>query len=274
MLDLSIILVSHGHDRLLARAIAALVPALEGVNAEVIMVDNLGHTDFAKDIPQQPFDVRVLSNIHPAGLSRNTNQAATMARGRFLLMINPDTEFHQGRLADAIHYMDEHPEAGALGCRLLYPDGRLQQTYRQFPIVPVIAIRGLYASRWPFQPEFYKRSLMQDVKLDQPTAVDWMLGAWLMMRRDDFFAIRGLDERFFLYYEDIDLCYRIHERGQKVVYFPDLIFYHRYDRGSAKAPLGKAWQMHASSICKYFWKHGYVVRPRYAAPYLPKAGAA
>ena len=170
MLDLSIIIVSHGHDALLARAISALVPALDGVSAEVILVDNLGHPDFAKDIPPQPFDVRVLSNPHPAGLSRNTNQAATTARGQFLLMMNPDTEYHQGKLADAIRYMRDHPKAGALGCKLLYPTGQHQQTYRQFPIVPVIFIRGLYASRWPFQPGFYRRSLMQDVKLDQPDA--------------------------------------------------------------------------------------------------------
>ncbi len=263
MLDLSIIIVSHGHEALLPKALSALVNGLKGVTAEVILVDNLGRADFTKglaDLPALPFEVRVMVNPAPAGLSRNTNQAATMARGQFILMINPDTEYHSGQLSDAIEYLRQHPQAGGLGCKLLYPDGSLQRTYRKFPILPVIFIRGLYASRWPFQPGFYKRSLMQDVTLDQPTAVDWVLGAWVLMRRDDFFALRGLDERFFLYYEDIDLCYRIHQRGQSVVYFPDLIFYHRYDRGSAKAPLGKAWQMHAGSICKYFAKHRYLLR--------------
>ena len=265
MLDLTIIFVSHDHDHLLPGAVAALAPAVEGLSVEVFLVDNLGRPDFGANIGPQPFDVRIFRNAHEQGLSRNTNQTAAAARGKYLLMLNPDTKYERGHLSQAIDYLERTPEAGLLGCRLLNRDGTLQRTYRKFPILPVIFIRGLYASKWPIQPAFYRQSLMEGVVLDRPAPVDWVLGAWLLMRREDFFNMGGMDERFFLYYEDIDLCYRVRQRGQSAIYYPGIVFRHTYARSSAKQPLGRGWQRHASSICKYFWKHGYLLRPRVKA---------
>src|SRR5271163_1432718 len=102
MLDLTVIFVSHDHDDLLPGAVAALAPAVEGLAVEVLLIDNLGRPNFGENVGPQPFDVRIFRNAREQGLARNTNQAAAAAHGKYLLMLNPDTMYERGRLADAI----------------------------------------------------------------------------------------------------------------------------------------------------------------------------
>jgi GT2 family glycosyltransferase len=265
-LDLSVIVVSHGHGAVLEDCLRSLPNALAGLCAEVIVVDNLG-TDAGAAAAVNGHDRTTLyRSPRPQGLSQNINQAARKASGRYLLLLNPDTVFRSGSLSDAIRFMEGEPRAGVVGCRLLSEDGTLQHSYRRFPTAAVVLARGLGADRWKRRPRFYRDRLMEGVRLEDTTEVDWVFGAFLLVRFDRFLALGGMDERFRLYYEDVDLCYRFRQRGWRTFYFPGVSVVHQHARSSAAKPLGQAWRWHLRSACRFFWKHGYIFHPPPGGP--------
>jgi GT2 family glycosyltransferase len=259
--DLSAIIVSHGHGTILQGCLRSLVRALDGLCGEVVVVDNL-HTDAMAAAAVDEHDrVHLQRNPRPQGLSQNINQAARSAAGRYLLLLNPDTVFESGYLSDAIRFMEEEPRAGIVGCRLLSADGALQQSYRRFPTASVVLARGLGADHWGRRPRFYRYRLMEGETLEGIAEVDWVFGAFMLTRRERFLAVGGMDEHFRLYYEDVDLCYRFRQRGWRTFYFPGVTVVHQHARSSAAKPLGQAWRWHLKSACRFFWKHGYAFRP-------------
>jgi GT2 family glycosyltransferase len=144
---------------------------------------------------------------------------------------------------------------------LVNADGSFQQNYRRFPTLPVIVSRALGADHWPWRPRFYRWRMMQGVEFKCPTPVDWVFGAFMLVRRDCFTAVGGMDAGFNLYYEDVDLCYRLRERGLRTVYYPELQFTHHHMRTSARRPLGQAWRWHVHSAYRILRKHRYLLHP-------------
>jgi hypothetical protein len=260
-LDLSVIVVSHGHGQIVHDCLASLPSALAGLSAEVIVVDNLGSDGSLTAAINGNERVMLQRSLRPQGLSSNINQAVRASSGRYLLQLNPDTVFHSGRLLDAIRFMEEESRAGVVGCRLLSVDGTLQRSYRRFPTAPVVLARGLGADRWGYRPPFYRYRLMEDAQFERPAEVDWVFGAFLLFRFDRFLAVGGMDEEYRLYYEDVDLCYRFRQRGWRTFYYPQLTVVHQHARSSAAVPFGQSWRWHLRSACRFFWKHGYAFRP-------------
>jgi N-acetylglucosaminyl-diphospho-decaprenol L-rhamnosyltransferase len=247
--DLSVIVVSHGHEAMLPRCIASLEPALDGISAELLVVDNLPDGGGAAALAEMP--VRVIRNAAPVGFSTNLNRGAAATTGRCLLFLNPDTEHLGGRLADAMRLLDERPEIGLLGCTLQGEDGAPQQNFRRFPSPAVPLVRGLGADRWPWRPGWYERAMMATARGDTPFPVDWVFGAFLLMRRSDFARVGGMDERYRLYYEDVDLAWRLRRAGLATWVFPELRFLHAHQRSSAKRPFSRAWRWHVGSALRY-----------------------
>jgi GT2 family glycosyltransferase len=103
--------------------------------------------------------------------------------------------------------------------------------------------------------------MMHNVTFDRPTPVDWVFGAFMLIRHDHFGAVGGMDPGFVLYYEDVDLCYRLRERGLRTVFYPDLQFAHRHQRTSARRPFSQAWRWHVGSAFRILRKHGPLLRP-------------
>lgn len=260
-MQLSIIIVSHGHEAMLFDCVASLRSVLRDGDAEILLVDNLpGGT--AEQVLHNAFpEVVFIKNHFPKGLSANVNDAAQRARGKYLLFLNPDTVYAAGDLYRAIEYLERYSDIALLSCRLLNGDGSLQQNYRRFPTLPIIVGRALGADHWPWQPRFYRARMMQGVVLERPTLVDWVFGAFMLIRRDCFAAVGGMDAEFRLYYEDVDLCYRLRARGLSTVYYPELRFVHRHMRTSARRPLGRAWRAHVRSACRILRKHRYLLSP-------------
>jgi GT2 family glycosyltransferase len=103
---------------------------------------------------------------------------------------------------------------------------------------------------------------MEETRFDAPHPVDWVFGAFMLMRRTDFERLGGMDEGFRLYYEDVDLCYRFRRAGLATYLFPGIQFVHAHARTSAKQPFGRSWRWHVESAARYFWKSGYCFSPR------------
>jgi GT2 family glycosyltransferase len=270
--DLSVIVVSHGHAPLLPACLGAMGPALEGLSAELLLVDNLPGGAVAAMLARQEgaarlFDhVRLFENERPLGLSANVNLAAEQARGRHLLILNPDTEHAAGRIADAIGFLAAHPGIGLLGCKLLNPDGSPQQSFRRFPDPAFMLARWLGAAHWPWQPPFYRRGLMQGEGGAAPHPVDWVFGAAMLLPMSVFRQAGGMDARYRLYYEDVDLAWRLRQAGLQTWMFPALSFVHAHQRTSAKRPFSAPWRWHVRSGLRFLWRSRALLRSGGSGP--------
>lgn len=254
--ELSVIIVSHGHERMLPACIDALRLGLAGLTAEIIVIDNLQSGAVAAAL--RGADVRLVENKAPVGFAANVNSGAAIAVGSRILLLNPDTRHQAGRLADIVAFLDARPDVGVVGCTLLNPDGTIQQSYRRFPTLGFLLVRGLGADRWPWQPQFYRRGLMEGEPPHHAHPVDWVFGAFMLLRRADFERLGGMDESFRLYYEDVDLCHRFRGAGLATYVIPEVRLVHDHIRASAASPLSAAWRWHVASAARYFWK----TRPR------------
>ena len=235
---------------MLPRCVASLAPALAGLSAEILVINNLPQGSAAAALRNTPACVAV--NPVSVGFATNVNRGAAATIGRYLLFLNPDTAHRDGLLADAIGFLDAHPAVGLVGCTLLETDGSPQQSFRRFPSPAIPIARGLGAERWPWQPAWYRRGMMNAERAAVPFPVDWIFGAFLLMRRSDFVRIGGMDEGYRLYYEDIDIAWRLRRAGLSTWVFPNLRFLHEHQRASAKRPFNRAWRWHVRSAIRYF----------------------
>ena len=250
--DLSVIVISHGHEAMLARCIGSLDAALAGLAAEILVIDNLPAGGAAAAVAGLP--ARVLGSTVPVGFAANVNRGAAATTGRHLLFLNPDTEHRSGRIADTLAFLAARPGIGLLGCTLVGEDGAPQRSFRRFPSVAVPLARGLGADRWPWRPAWYARAMMDAAWQEDPFPVDWVFGAFLLMRRADFERVGGMDEGYRLYYEDVDLAWRLRRLGLGTWVHPGLRFLHEHQRASAKRPFSRAWRWHVASAIRYFAK--------------------
>jgi GT2 family glycosyltransferase len=232
------------------------VPILSDLNLNVVVVDNAstdGTPEFIRDgFPQ----VKLVS------LGKNVGFAAACNRGclelpdsEFLLFLNPDVLPKLETVQALIAYADAHPAVGIVGPRLDNPDGSLQRSFRAVPTVGIVLLRRTPLGR--LFPRTLERFLMRDRSSSAPFAVDWLLGACMLLRRSAFVSIGGMDERFFLYFEDVDVCLRMWNSGWKVHYIPTVSMVHAHNRASAQRQwiLPKATRLHIGSALKFFAKY-------------------
>lgn len=259
-MTLSVIIVSHGHETMLKECLESLARPLESDDSEIIIVDNLNGQEGKDEIINIPSNARIIKNREPRGYAWNINKGAECANGRYLLILNPDTKYQYGDLGELMQFLDSTAAAGVVTCRMINEDGSDQQNYRIFPTLQFVLARGIGVGNISWKPGFYSKGMMEEIKVSVPTPVDWVTGAFMMMKSEVFRRVGGMDEMFPLYYEDVDLCYRCREAGYENYVYPDLCFKHLHLRTSAKRPFGLHWRWHVKSIVRYFWKHQYLFK--------------
>lgn len=220
--DLSIIIVNFNGGALLDECLRSLQECPHDGSWELVFVEN-GSTDGSAKYLQERFpDAVYVENKKNLGLAKAFNQGLAVAKGRHLLSLDNDTTVLPGSLTAMVRFLDEHPETGACGVRLLDPDGTIQKTARLRPTAlnAVFGRRSLVTKFYPDNP-FSKKYLM-DHKLsaDEPFEVDWLTTACLMVRREAVEKCGGLDEVFFVYWVDADWCDRIKRGGWKIYCLP------------------------------------------------------
>jgi len=261
------------------RACLASLPASREEGLEVIVVDNAspqgGVGALAKEFP----GIRLVENRRNLGFARAVNQAADLARGDFLLLLNPDTTFLPGNDAPRIMaaWLAQRPRAGAAGPRLLNPDGSLQTSAYRFPTLLQTAAHLLGLKRLiPTEvirsrgPAWLGRWFGQFDRHDSARPVDYCTGAALMIKRSVWEKIGGLDERFFLYYEEKDFCLQLHRAGYQVWLLPQARIGHRIGASSETLP-EVARLARYESMLAYFAKNEYGKLPILKAMLLQAA---
>jgi N-acetylglucosaminyl-diphospho-decaprenol L-rhamnosyltransferase len=227
----SVCVVNWNCRKLLKACLRSLTSKLQGLRLEVIVVDNAS-TDGAAEMVARAFPrVVLVRNPDNAGFARANNQAARLARGRYLFFLNNDTIVPPGALRRLVEYARAHPEIGLLGPRLRDRRGRTQVSCRRRPTIAALLHRT-FLLRWTglFRAA-YRRYRSREAAVDQVRPVEVLMGAALLTRRDVFRKSGGWDEEFPFGGEDIDLCTRI-GRDRAVVYHPGIEIVHHGRAGS------------------------------------------
>ena len=226
-MDVSVVIVNYNVKYFLEQALHSVQKASGNLQIETIVVDN-NSTDDSVSLIQQRFpEVQVIANTENVGYAVANNQGIAASKGRYILILNPDTILQEDTLDVLTRFMDEHPDVGAVGPKVIFPIGTFDYTARRSfpkPWVSFCKLSGL-SKLFPNSPRFAQYSLTY-VDPDTPMEVDSLCGACMMVRREIYENIGGFDEDYFMYGEDIDWCYRIKKAGWKVHYYPETQIIH------------------------------------------------
>ncbi len=218
--DLDIILVCWNNKDYLKPCLQSLRDGHLETGYRVVVVDN-GSTDGSQAMLKEEFpDVEIIQNDKNVGLSRASNQGIEITQGKYVLLLNNDTLVDGSGLDTLVEYLDTHPETGAVGGKLLNPDGSFQAGYANFSTIgeEFLIATGIGGVLWPGYPSH------KDVV--QATRVDWMSSACLLLRRAALDRIGLLDEEYFIYGDEADLQYRLKKAGWECVYLPKVTTVH------------------------------------------------
>jgi len=211
-MKLSVVIVSYNVRHYLDECLESVQKALEGIEAEVFVVDNASTDDTMSVLPQKYTWVRFIASEENLGFSRGNNIAIRQATGEYVLLLNPDTNVAEHTLREAVRFMDEHPQAGGAGVMMLNGDGtRAPESRRAIPTLWVSALKML---------GFTKRYYMSHLPWDEPCRIEVISGAFCLLRHAALDKVGLLDEDFFMYGEDIDLSYRLLKSGYENWYLP------------------------------------------------------
>jgi len=257
-MKLSICIVHYHSEAHLERFLQSIFRFPPHVDYEVLVVDNGSSIDLPLHLSRLfPDKIKVFNFGGNLGFGRAQNLVVQHARGEYVFLCNPDLELRSGSLDMLLSFAEEHPDFGIIGPKLLYADGGVQESSRRFPKFSDLFLKRL--GLFPFFKKRVGRYLMHDVNLNESVTVDWLVGAAMLMRRDVFLQLGGFDERFFLFFEDTDLCRRAGEIGYPVWYHPRAEVVHTRKRLSESEVPGmwvfqKTFWIHLGSAMKYFKK--------------------
>lgn len=254
-MDLTVIILNWNALDWLERSVgSALAQDIAPWQHEVIFVDNAS-ADGSADFVRERFpDARVMAMDRNLGFAGGNNTAIREARGRYILLLNPDTETHPGAFRALIAFMDAHPDCAIAGPQLLNPDGSLQYSCRRFPTLEAGLFRNTPLGRLFPGNRATRDYMMKDVPHDRAMEVDWVSGAAMCIRRETLDRVGLLDEGYFMYVEDVDLCYRAREVGGEVWYEPEAVVTHAIGQSSDKNPAPMIVAFHRSMF-RFFRMH-------------------
>jgi GT2 family glycosyltransferase len=247
--DLCVIVVSHESRRWLGPALGSLFEHAGEIDLDVVVADN-GNDGSAEYVEEAFAGARAI-RCENHGFAHANNRAALSADARYVLFLNPDTKVLDGTLADLLAYLDAHPEVGLAGCRQLDGEGRLCATARRFPSVGRALGEALGPERLPFAARLGESELDLS-RYDGELDCDWTSGSFLLVRREALQGAGLLDERFFFYSEEVDLCLRIKQAGWAIRHLPRLTIAH-YGGSTDSSPRMEAQMAYARS--QYAAKH-------------------
>lgn len=251
---LSILIVNWNVRDLLRDCLRSIERGWGDLEVEVIVVDSASTDDSVAMVAVEFPWVTILPQMENVGFPRGNNIALARARGRALLLLNPDTVILDDALPSLLAYLDAHPDVGAVGPQLLNADGSVQSSRRRFPTLAT----GVFESTWleGLAPGVLRRYYALDLSDEATADVDWLTGACILVPRAVYERVGGLDEAYFMYSEELDWCRRIKEAGWRVVYHPAARVVHHSGKSSEQAVTARHINFQRAKL-RYFRKfHG------------------
>ncbi|MDB4978522.1 MAG: hypothetical protein JWM56_708 [Candidatus Peribacteria bacterium] len=255
----SALVLNYRSPRETVGCVRALLAQTIADQLEVLIIDNYSDDDsigiIRNTFSQEP-KVRMIEKPLNTGYGAGNNKGENYATGKYLLIINPDNKLEPDGLEKMIHAMEADETIGILAPKLVHEDGSIRESARSFPTVWGVFIKRTLLRH--FFRDSVERYLHSKEDPTKTRDVDWVVGACFLMRRTLFKELQGFDERFFLFFEDADLCRRIWQTGKRVVYFPHVQATDRKLRLSQGGfvTIFTKWTVreHLKSAARYFWK--------------------
>ncbi|MCH8049435.1 glycosyltransferase family 2 protein, partial [Patescibacteria group bacterium] len=233
MIDLSIVVVTYKENLDVLKECFDSVARSQHIGYELIVVDN-GAKDATRGLLYSYPDSIYIRNQKNQGFAAAVNQGIKIAQGRYILLLNPDTSFGDNVLSRMVTHLDEDGDAGIASCLIRYPDGKLQESIRRFPRmidqlfilfkVPHVFKRNRYVDRY----------MMREADATKTQDVDSIMGAFMLIRRDLLDEIGLFDERYFIWFEEVDYCKMAHDAGWKVRHYGDVEIKHHKGHSFSK----------------------------------------
>ncbi len=262
-MDLSVCIVNWNGGGFLRSCVGSLYEGTANIEFEVIIVDN-GSTDgSAAEVGRLFPEATIIEHGRNDGFAAANNIAIGRSRGRHLLFLNPDTVVEHGSIERMVSFLDEQGEAGALGCMLYHPlTGSVESSARANPDLLPLFWNLVNLDRLFPRSRLFGRYRMSYRSMDEWREVDWVTGACMMARSEAVEAVGGFDDGFFMYCEDIDICYRIKADGWKIFYLPEAKVGHYRGRSSDRLKGERegalsVWgaRQYARSMLRFYGKH-------------------
>ena len=254
MLDLSIIIVNWNAQDLLEKCLRCVKDTTRQASYEIIVVDNASSDDSVVMVRRDFADVVLIENTRNVGFAGANNQGMQVAQGRYWLLLNSDAFVEENTLDAMVAFMDAHPEAGMSACKLLYEDRRLQPSCYAFPTLKTEFYTALQLDKlFPKSPEF-GGFLMTFWDFDDVRAVDAVMGAFMLVRREAVAQAGMMDDSYFMYSEEVDWCYRFKKAGWRILYNPAVQAVHLWGGSSKQVRVEMFLQLHRSKI-EFFRKN-------------------
>jgi GT2 family glycosyltransferase len=240
------VVVTHGDRHELAKCLASLASQVD----EIVVVANTPDL-----LPELPKSARLIRNEKRRGFAANANEGIAATGAPFIVLANPDTVAEPDAVRLLHAFAEAHPRAGVVGPQLRWPDGRWQPSRRRFPTVGGTIVRRTPLRRLLHPYQRQRAHYLLDERPSEPVLADWMLGAFLLLRREMLNELGGFDPRFPLYGEDIDLCYRAAKTGWERWYVPQAVVMHRYEAVVDNRLLTRRTLWHWRGIARFVRKH-------------------
>jgi len=249
--DLAVIIVSFNSARWLVPCLSSVYAHAGSAKLDVIVVDN-GSTDGSAELVEREFpQARVLRNEN-RGFAHANNRGFEATQAAFVLFLNPDAEIRAGYLGDLLELLRSRPTVGLIGCRQVVPDGTVYPTIRRFPTPQRTLLEGLGSERFPIRTAWMGERELQPAAYARETACDWVSGSFMLARSDAVREAGLMDERYFLYCEEPDLCKSLKALGWEVRYLPDMTILHYWGKDGPNARLSA---QEAYARRQYLFKH-------------------
>ena len=253
-MKLSIVIINWNDKKVLPECLRSISNETKETEYEVIISDN-GSTDDSLDYVRKNHpEVVIVENKENLGFSRGNNSGIAVARGEYVLILNPDTVILDRALDKFVSWADKHPEAAAFGCRVLNPDGSFQHSARPFPSVWRYLIAALYLRSLAFISSVFYSDTYTGWDGMSEREIDWQSGCCVMFRNSILRKMHGFDASFFYQFEEVDLCFRIHKAGYKIIYSPKATIIHLGGQSVGRFPIRFAIEIFRNRY-RYFYKH-------------------
>jgi hypothetical protein len=255
-MELSIIIVNWNVKDLLRKCLLSIFEHKPGFPFEVIVVDNASTDGSVHMVRSEfPHKVQLIVNDENRGFSVANNNGIKHSQGKYILILNPDTEVKSGAISTLVEFLKNHKEAAAVAPRILNPDGTLQESVLSFPTLPALLLRAIFVEAlWPENPITHKY-FSRDFKYQSIAEVDQPMGAAILFKREIFNKVGLFDEHSFMFFDEVDLCYRIKQAGYKIYFTPQAEIIHHLSKSVQKwgaLNLSRNW---TRSRNHYFFKH-------------------
>ncbi len=253
-MNLSIVIVTWNSQEFIRNCLDSIFLSQVNFSSEVIVVDNNSSDETAKTVEQLYPQVNLIQNKKNSGYAKGNNQGIEESRGEYILLLNPDTQVLEDSLSLMYRFMEENPNTGALGPKLLNPDKTVQPSCREFPTFSTLIWEFSGLSRLFPKSPIFGRWRMGYFDFDRQRETDQPMASCLMLRRAALEDVGIFDEDFAMFFNDVDLCYRIKKGGWKIYFYPEARVVHHKGGSTRKAKARMIWLSHWA-FYKFFKKH-------------------